>query len=148
MRSAIFIIAVSLALSGCRTRGTRCDGVNGPAPIIEVSIEDYDKGVDTPPMLITYGPTEIVYPVEILRMNITGIAVCEGVVGENGRFESVRGIEASRPLFLRAAIDGSKYWQFVPAKRAGKPVLCTIKFKIWYNNDWNEQAQPTEPNLQ
>lgn len=72
---------------------------------------------------------EPVYPPVPLRAAIEGTVVLEGVIGTDGRVESIRIIKSS-PLFDRAAVQAVEQWLYRPARLGNRAVKVYLQIRV------------------
>jgi len=73
---------------------------------------------------------EPIYPSELIRQKVTGGAVIEFVVLEDGSTDRVRAKESTHPEFADAAIKAVKKWKFQPGIADGKAVKTRVFIRI------------------
>jgi protein TonB len=87
--------------------------------------------IEAPVLLVRVEPT---YP-EIARASHTqGMVILEGVIGTDGRIESVRVLKSS-PLLDAAARRAVEQWVYRPARQAGRPVKVYITIRVEFRLD-------------
>jgi periplasmic protein TonB len=90
------------------------------------------SGAIKPPDLLRR--VDPVYSAIAAVSRISGSVILEGVVGVDGSVESVKTLQSSNPLLVKAATDALKQWQYAPLVLAGVPtpfvVVATFNFKF------------------
>lgn len=102
-----------------------------------------DEGPESdlaPKPRVKYGTAiQPVYPIALRNAGITGGAILELLVDENGALTNVTALRASHPEFEVSALDSIKKWQFTPAQKDGKPVASRTRFAFVFDTE-NQMA--------
>ncbi len=74
------------------------------------------------------------YPSIARRAGIQGAVILEGVIGTDGRIESLTVIR-SIPVLDRAALDAVKQWLYRPARMHGYLVRVRVTIRVEFRMD-------------
>ena len=74
------------------------------------------------------------YPTIAKRAGIQGLVILEGVIGTDGRVESLRAVR-SIPVLDRAAISAVGQWLYTPARQHGRLVKVYITIRVEFRLD-------------
>lgn len=109
-----------------------------PAPTIHDQ-EKSDSAVDAQPRHISSPPPE--YPMELRAKGITGEALVEFIVTENGDVAAATVVKATHPLFGEAAAKAVSGWKFHPGKVGGRAVNTRMQQPVTFSLDSEESAK-------
>jgi len=103
---------------------------------------DGDEGVEANlaprPSLHGVREEQPVYPAELAAAGVTGGAIVEVIVGEDGAVRNATLLRASHPAFGESAVAAIKQWTFSPAIKDGAAVSSRWRLSIVFQTDVQE----------
>jgi TonB family protein len=134
-------IPINFGLNGERSQGA---GKVDPLSKKQMAKLPEEYRYDVPPKI--KGLLYPAYPYDLLLEKVRGEAEVAFVVGEHGRVSDIRVLKADRPEFGEALVAALAAYEFVPASRAGKPVVTLHKMKHSFEPaGWN--GNPSDEDL-
>lgn len=80
------------------------------------------------------------YPMKFRRQGVSGEALVEFYVNEDGFTRDLKVVRASRPEFGYAAVNALSFWRFTPGTEHGKPMSQSYQQLITFT--LNDEAEP------
>ena len=74
-----------------------------------------------------------VYPVELRRIQLTGIVTINCLIDEKGNVQEPKVEKASNDAFVQPALEAVRKWKFKPAKKSGAAFALRVSIPIKFN---------------
>lgn len=107
---------------------------HNPEPQISIAVLQSEQEVDAPPVAKMPTGVVLVYPREMVRAGLTGVATVRILIEKDGSVSDVWPVSASQREFSDAVVARILKYTFQPAQRGGKPVssftLCKVTFSF------------------
>ena len=104
-----------------------------PEPQISIAVLQSEQEVDSPPVAKMPVGVVLVYPREMVRAGLTGVATVRILIEKDGSVSDAWPVSASQREFSDAVLARILKYTFQPAQRGGKPVASFTHCKVTFS---------------